>query len=90
MENEKYESTASSGFFAGSCAELIKEVDQGWRRFWKKRGFDPPPDLHKDTWFGREGIKYEKNSAAESKRKEAERIRGIQKAREEFLKGQGL
>tara|TARA_Y100000289_G_C3911079_1_gene144704 strand:+ start:391 stop:681 length:291 start_codon:yes stop_codon:yes gene_type:complete len=96
MEQEKYESSVSSattekGYFSGTCAQLIKDIDTGWRYFWKKRGFDPPPELYSDRndWFGREGIN-EKNSAKKSKQKEAERVQGIQKAGRDFLKGQGL
>lgn len=65
-------------------------VDAGWRRFWKKRGFDPPPELYsdEDSWFGKK--LREKKSLKESKQKEAERVQGIQRAGREFLKGQGL
>ena len=65
-------------------------VDAGWRRFWKKRGFDPPPELYsdEDSWFGKK--LREKKSFKENKQKEAERAAGIQKARREFLKGQSL
>ena len=84
--------TAGKGYFSGTCAQLIKDIDAGWRYFWKKRGFDPPPDhwgSDSNFWFGGEGIN-EKKPAKESKQKETERIQGIQRARREFLKGQGL
>lgn len=108
MENEKYGNsvsesvsrpasfqyaTAGNGYFSGTCAQLIKDIDEGWRYFWKKRGYDPPPDHwgnDSSFWFGREGVNSEKKSAEESKQKEAERVQGVQRARREFLKGQGL
>jgi hypothetical protein len=103
MEQEKFENsvsrpasseyaTAGKGYFSGTCTQLIKDIDEGWRYFWKKRGFDPPPELYSDRndWFGREEKLNEKESAEKSKQKEAERIQGIQRAGREFLKGQGL
>ena len=103
MENEKCENsvsrpasfeyaTAGKGYFSGTCAQLIKDIDEGWRYFWKKRGFDPPPELYSDAdkWFGKKGLNSEKESTKESKQKEAERVQGVQRARREFLKGQGL
>lgn len=67
-------------------AELIKAIDEGWRYFWRQRGYSEPPTMDSDTFlFGDE-----KNRDTTNKQKEAERARGIQKARGEFLKGQGL
>lgn len=75
--------------FSCTCKELHDMVDAGWRRFWKKRGFDSPPELYaEDNWFGRK--LNEKKSAKEDKQKEAERTKGIQKAGREFSRKQGL
>lgn len=69
-----------------SNTDLIKAVDEGWRYFWRQRGYSEPPNIDSDTFiFG-----HEKNRDTTNKQKEAERAKGIQKAREEFLKGQGL
>lgn len=69
-----------------SNADLIKAIDEGWRYFWKKRGYSEPPSIDSDTFiFG-----HEKNRNKTNKQKEAERAKGIQKAGREFLKGQGL
>lgn len=69
-----------------SNTDLIKAVDEGWRYFWKQRGYSEPPTMDSDTFiFGNE-----KNRDTTNKQKETERAKGIQKARGEFLKGQGL
>ena len=69
-----------------SNADLIKAVDEGWRYFWKQRGYPEPPMIDSDTFiFG-----HEKNRNKTNKQKETERAKGIQKARGEFLEGQGL
>jgi len=65
--------------------DLIKAVDEGWRYFWKQRGYSHPPAMDESFTFGNE-----KNKTKDSKQKEAERIKGVQKARREFLEGQGL
>lgn len=98
MENEGSESSASKdsvegeitpGFFSGTCRQLIDDVDKGWKYFWKKRGYDPPPDLYSeaDKWFGKaEKLSYsEKVAFKENKQKETERAAGIQKADREFF-----
>lgn len=83
--------TAGGGYFSGTCAQLIKDVDEGWRYFWKNRGYDTPPEFgDRGLWFGGNGINDEKKPAKESKQKKTERVQGIQKARREFLEGQGL
>lgn len=99
MESEGLENIVSEGssdttpgYFSGTCIQLHKEVDRGWRRFWKKRGFDTPPDLYSnmDMWFGRaEKLSYhEKVALKEGQQKKAERDAGIQKADREFFRKQ--
>tara|TARA_B100000035_G_scaffold129236_2_gene109878 strand:- start:72 stop:362 length:291 start_codon:yes stop_codon:yes gene_type:complete len=89
-DNGAIDSTApAEGILGCNLTELHKEVDAGWRRFWKKRGFDPPPELYsdKDMWFGRASklSNYEKVTTEESQQKEAERAAGIQRADFEFF-----
>ena len=93
MENEGSESLASkdsaggevpSGFFSGTCRQLIDDIDKGWKHFWKTRGFDPPPELYSDKKiFSGNGFN-EKVTYKESQQKKAERAAGIQKADREF------
>lgn len=74
------------GVQVNSNAELIKAIDEGWRYFWKQRGYDHPPSADLNTFtFGNE-----KNKAKVSKQKKTERTKGIQKAGREFSEGQGL
>lgn len=37
-------SDARGGYFPPN---IIEEIDKGWRYFWKKRGYEPPPSFHK-------------------------------------------
>ena len=96
MESEGLKNTVSEesadstpGYFSGTCRQLHEEVDRGWRYFWKKRGYDPPPDIYSeaDRWFGKASkLSYsEKVALTTNKQKEAERAAGIQKADREFF-----
>lgn len=69
-----------------SNADLIKAVDEGWRYFWRQRGYPEPPVIDSDTFiFG-----HEKNRNTTNKQKETRRAKGIQEVGGEFLEGQGL
>ena len=69
-----------------SNADLIKAVDEGWRYFWRQRGYAEPPTIDSDTFiFG-----HEKNRNKTYKQKEAEGIEGIQKAGGEISGKQSL
>lgn len=77
----------TEGILSCNLSELHKEVDAGWRRFWKKRGFDSPPELYsdKEMWFGNGFSFNEKVTYKESQQKKAERATGIQKANRDFF-----
>lgn len=69
-----------------SNADLIKAVDEGWRYFWRQRGYPEPPVIDSDTFiFG-----HEKNRNTTNKQKETRGAKGIQEVGGEFLEGQGL
>ena len=79
----------TEGILNCNLRELQNEIDAGWRRFWKKRGFDPPPELYsdKEMWFGNGFSCNEEVTPEESQQKETERAAGIQKANREFFGG---
>ncbi len=74
MERGLYESLRATsdaeGILSGSMLKLQEDVDRGWRYFWKKRGFDPPPDLYgENNWFAMKNRKHEAKQDKPGKRK---------------------
>ena len=49
------------GYFSPN---IIEEIDKGWKYFWKKRGYDPPPKSN-NFLFGKS--LYEAKSTKEEK-----------------------
>jgi len=70
------------GGISGNIRSLVEEVDEGWRYFWRKRGFIEPPSLVDDQFkFG--SLNFEKKTAPKkSKQEETERVPGVQEDRE--------
>ena len=65
-----------------SNLELIEEIDQGWRYFWKKRGFDEPPSLV-DPGYEFGGKKFDfKNEEKSAKKGEQETPKGVPRVQE--------
>ena len=40
---ESLPQSAINGFNQG---RTLKQIDEGWRRFWARRGYDPPPPVN--------------------------------------------
>ena len=66
--------------YADTNLDLIADIDWGWRYFWKKRGYDPPPSIGS---FGSKDFDFrnEKNLAKKGKQKTTKGIPGVQEDR---------
>lgn len=87
MGNGLYENSPATsdaeGLVSGTMLQLQEDIDRGWRYFWKKRGFDPPPDLYgENNWFAMKNRRDEANKNKASKRQKKARVGRVQEIRE--------
>jgi len=72
MERGPYENlraTNDAEGVSGSMLKLQADIDWGWRYFWKRRGFSPPPDLYgENNWFAMKNRRHEKKQDKPGKR----------------------
>lgn len=59
-------SLAEPDCYAGSVKQLCKDIDEGWRYFWRKRGFIEPPSIV-DNGFKFGNLNFEKKPTKKSK-----------------------
>ena len=88
MENvsaKSFQQFEGEGILNCNLQELHKEIDKGWRYFWKKRGLEEPPC----AWGGAhwwEKRNREKDKIKAGKQKAAKRMERLQRENPDFFR----